>query len=231
MYPYPLDPRGREPPVQLDEKTLKEIEELLNQPITDKPFDNLISNYVRTYPQTNHKLLALPGEFYDIEDSTVVEKGVAKLQCDFVQSVRIINGLFEEVTIVLEHQSTELNDKKIDAILRYLIEKTIMFERPCHIYVLTGQNYPPYKDYTVDNYVFRVNFIVYDEDKIQETLNTLSNKDYSKEELSEVEFLDFLYCIILANNDIAKDVIKKSIAIFNSMEILMIALKGRFISL
>lgn len=218
MYPYPLDPKDPNQSNQLDDKSLKEIEKLLNKPITDKPYDNLISNYVRTYPQTNHILLGLPGEFDDIEDTTVIEKGETKLQCDFVQSTRIINGVFEYVTIVLEHQSTELDDNKIKTILRYLIEKTIMFKRPCHIYILTGQDYPPYKDFTIDYYRFSVNFIVYDEDKIQKTLNTLSNKDYSKEELSEVEFLDFLYCIILANRDIAKEVIKKSITIFDSMK-------------
>ena len=46
----------------------------------------------------------------------------------------------------------------------------------------------------------------------------LSTKDYSNEELSEVEFLDFLYCIILSKKEYFLNVLYKSIEIIKKIE-------------
>ena len=49
-------------------------------------------------------------------------------------------------------------------------------------------------------------------------LNTLSEKDYSKEEMSEADFINLVHCIIFATKEHAKEVIEKIVKIFVSCE-------------
>ena len=205
-------------PDEVDEEVIKIVKKIMGFDITDKPFDNLVAYYSRNYSYSNHIVLNLHGTFDDIEDTTVVEKGKTKLSMDFVEKAKVDNMQFDYITIIIKHQTKRLTDEKIEKLLRNYIQHIGLHNRPCFIYILTGEKYPKNMVYEVEGTVFKVNFICYDEDKIQKTLNILSIKDYSNEELSEVEFLDFLYCIILTKEEYFLKVLYKSIEIIKKIE-------------
>ena len=208
---------GKKPKEYLEE-TKKQIMNIIGIDITDQPFDNLVSRFMRDYPKANHELLYFPGTFEKVLDSAVIQTGKTRMQVDYVEKTLIKSELYDYAIILLEHQTGRLTPKKLKKILKYYIQTIGMHETICYIYVLTGEKYEKFEDIEIEGVVFRINFVSYDEEKIDKTLNTLRNKDYDNEELSEVELLDFLFCMILTKAENFDKVINKSIEIFKLMD-------------
>ena len=90
---------------------------------------------------------------------------------------------------------------------------------PCIVYLITNINYNTNKlTYNINNEVFSINIIYISQKKIDKILNTISSRDYSKEELSEVDMVRLIHCLIFANKKHSKGVVKKVAEIFVGIE-------------
>ena len=217
MNPHMYCLTGKKPNEYIEE-IKKQVKNIMGIDITSQPFDNLVSRFMRDYPEANHKLLHFPGTFIKVIDSAIIHTGKTRIQTDYAEKTLIKSELYDYAIILLEHQTGRLTPKKLKKILKYYIQTIGLHETICYIYVLTGEKYEKFKDIEIEGVVFRINFVSYDKEKIDKTLNTLRNKDYDNEELSEIELLDFLFCLILTKAENFDDVVSKSIEIFNQMD-------------
>jgi hypothetical protein len=119
----------------------------------------------------------------------------------------------------VEQQTGKLSSDKVRDIYDYCLYATIQHQKPCYPIVVTNHNYgKTYEDHIIDGFSFRTYYRIYDKKKVYKLLNTLKNKDYSKEEMSNKEFLRFAYCLVFAKKPYAKDIVEKLVNLFCSME-------------
>ena len=193
---------------------------MLKDDIHKQPFDFLFRSNSETYPESTHLILELPGIFKQIENTNIYTASGRSLQADYVETILPDGKLISrESTVLLEHLSYKLTDDKINSIYEYKLSLIAKFKRPCHIFVATNleyvQNEIPIR---IDNDPILIKIISFDEEKINKILSNLMQKDYTNNEISEVDFLKLLYCITFAKEPFAQDVIKKCITLFASIE-------------
>ena len=201
------------------EKIQEIVEEIMKNKVTTKPFDFLFRDNVNQYPQTNHELLQLPGKFKNKESTGVFVKGYGSMEMDFAESILPDNIIIKrEAAINLEQETGEISDEKKEAIFDYCLSTTIKLKKPCYPFVATNHEYKT--DFLVceiEGILLKINLIIFDKKKIYEILNTLNEKDYSKEEFNEVDYLLFIYSFVFAKKPYAFDVVEKLAIIFQSL--------------
>ena len=205
-------------PKEYSEEIKKQVKKIMEIEITDEPAYNLISYFLRVYPQAAHELLGFPGEFVRILDSAVIIYGKEKLYMDYVEKTNLKNEIFDWGCVILKYKSGKLTSKDLEELLIGYIYNIRFNENPCYIYVLTDEKRSSYKNIEINGFVFRINFISYDRKKINKSLKTLSKKDFKKDEFSEIELLNFLFSIIFAKSKYSIKILNKSIDIFNQMD-------------
>lgn len=75
-----------------------------------------------------------------------------------------------------------------------------------------------YKTYYIEGFSLTIYFRTFNEKRVNEILNTLKGKDYNQVEMSNEDYLNFIYCIIFAKKHYAKDAIEKLVNLFISIE-------------
>ena len=147
-----------------------------------------------------------------------------KWVCGFAnaQGGHIYIGVKDNGTVIGVSGSKKLLEdlpNKIRDIYEYCLYATIQHQKPCYAIVVTNHDYgKEYEDYVIDGFSFRIYYRIYDKKKVYKLLNTLKNKDYIKEEMSNKEFIRFVYCLVFAKMPYAKDVVEKLVNLFCSME-------------
>ena len=196
------------------------VNELLDEEINKKPYDFLFRFVGEEYPETNHVFLNLPGIFKQIESTNVFTKDGKSLQMDLVESILPDDKNVKYAAITnMEHQARKLSPSKIEDIFFYSIFLIGKYKQPCYSYVITNMNHGvKEKIYEIDGHPLKIHFILFDEKKVYKILSTLNKIDYTKVNMSEMDFIRLNYCIIFAKDYYAKDIIEKSVNLFISIE-------------
>ena len=151
------------------EKIKKIVEKLMDEDLNPSPFDFLFRYNTRNYPKISHKLLDLPGNFKNVEDTAVFIPGDGVLQMDYAESVTP-NGDMEKRDAAndVEHQKTKLTIRKINAIFNYCFYKSIELKKPCYPIVVTNYDYGTnHKTYCIEGISFTIYFRIFDENRVQ----------------------------------------------------------------
>lgn len=198
----------------------KEIQEIVDALIKEKvnphPFDFLFRRNSENYPKTNHQVLELPGIFKQKEGPNVYTINGRSLQQDFVETA-LPDGenLFYESTLGLEQLAYLLTPEKTEIIYLYKNFNISKHKIPSIPIIVTNINYKTDElACKINGEFFTIKIIYFSPEKIDKILNSLGKKDYSKEEMSEVDFLSLVHCLIFATKENAKKVIKKIVDIF-----------------
>lgn len=191
------------------------MEEKLNH----SPCD-FICRYIGTlYPKTNHNVLEIPGEFKNIENTDGFLLNGQVLFMDGVESI-ILNkdNTTKDYATCIEYLTTEINPK-VENLFDYNLAIVIQLKKYCYNVVVTN-NKPKHNEitYFVDGHPVHVLFRVFDKEEIYKSLNTLSQKDYSKNKMPLEDVVKFSYCIAFAKGNYAKDYLEKSTQLFCSIE-------------
>ena len=196
------------------------VKELLDEEINKKPYDFWFRFVGEEYPETNHKFLNWPGIFKQIESTNVFTKEGKSLQMDLVESILPDGKNVKYAAITnMEHQARKLSPSKIEDIFFYSIFLIGKFKQPCYSYVITNVNHGvKEKIYEIDGHPLKIHFILFDEKRIYKILSTLNKIDYTKVNMSEMDFIRLNHCIIFAKDYYAKDIIEKSVNLFISIE-------------
>ena len=165
----------------------------MNEDIVDKPFDYLCRLHGKRYSRTNHKLLGIPGIFHKFEDTSGFRNDGRPVFMDGVHSM-FPDGvtLTRKAAENIEYITKPLKYRKVVKIADYNIEVIVTLKVFCGNTVVT--NVPPKdpnKVWIVERMALVFNYVVYDKQRVYETLNRLSEKDYYNNVMSE---MDFLFC-------------------------------------
>lgn len=192
------------------------VKSMIEEKVNSKPFDFLFRKTSESYPKSNHIALELPGTFKKIEPPTVFTLNGRSLQQDLVESVFPDNKtLHHEATYNLEHMSYPINPEKTEVF--YLCKNSTIkkHDKPCIIYMITNIDYKTDEMICkINSEAFSIKIIYISQERIDKILNTISKIDYSKEEISEVDFVRLIHCLIFAQKEQAQRVVKKVVEIF-----------------
>lgn len=196
------------------------IEDMIAEKTNTKPFDFLFRRTSESYPKSTHAALNLPGIFKRIETPNIYTINGKALQQDIVISAMPDGKHLHHDTIFdLEHMSYLLTPDKIEVLYHSKNSTIKKYDQPCILYLITNIDYKTDELICkINNEVFSIKIIYFNHQKITEIINTISKKDYSKQEISEVDFIKLVYCLIFANKSKAKNVIEKIIDIFTSIK-------------
>ena len=202
--------------MSLSETQQQYIDMILNEKHNRTPYDYLFRNTGESYPKSTHIALELPGIFKNTENTPIFTLNGRSLQQDLLESVMPDHDtLFEEATYDLEHMSYFIDPDKMEVFYQCKNSTIKKHGTPCIIYVITNINYKT-KDiiHYINNEAFSIRIIYISQEKIDKILNTISSRDYSKEELSELDMVRLIHCLIFANKKHSKRVVKKVAEIF-----------------
>lgn len=165
-------------------------------------------------------MLGLPGIFKKIETPNVFTHDGRSLQQDFVESV-LPDGknIMQESIVGVEQQSYLVDPDKTEAIYWYKLENIKKHKKPSIPVIVTNINYKTDELICkINGEVFNIKVIYFSPEKIDKILNTIMEKDYSKEEMSEADFIKLVHCLTFATKDKSKEVIEKVVNIFVACE-------------
>lgn len=162
----------------------------------------------------------MPGIFLKDENPNVFTSDGRALEQDNVESVAPDGRyILQDSMLSIEHLSYVLTLNKIGILYFYKTSTTIKHQKPCIPVIVTNINY--HTDELIlkyNNDTFSVKVIYFSPEKVEKILNTLSKKDYSKEELSEFDFLNLVHCLIFAPKGKEKEVVERVANIFVTIE-------------
>lgn len=201
-------------------KIKKIVDGMMKEKVNPQTLDFLFRYNTRNYPKTSHDELELPGKFNEIKDSAVFIINDTAKQMDYLETIKPDNKMVQrEAANNVEQQTGILNDPKIKDIFDYCLYTTIQLKKPCYAIVVTDYDYEKeYEDYVVEGFSFRIYFRIYNKNRIYKLLNMLKRKDYSKVELSNRDYIRFIYCLIFAKKEFAKEIIEELTYLFATIE-------------
>lgn len=196
------------------------VKELNDGDVNPQLFDFLFRFNTRNYPKTCHNVLDLPGIFDKLEDTAVIVIDDGVCQMDYAESIKPDGRMVKRDSLNdAEHQTGKLSDNKVKDIFDYCLYTTIQHKKPCYPIVVTNYDYgKEYDDYVVEGFSFRIYYRIFNKERIYEILNILSKKDYTKEELSDADYINLVFCIIFAKKPYAQDVVSYIAYFFASIE-------------
>jgi len=196
------------------------VEEILSREGTTMPFDSLFRETAMQYPKINHEELGLPGVYHKTEDPMIFVPDDGVLEMDYLESVLPDDErIFRQSAINSEHETGHITNAKKDKIFEYWLNGIIKLKKLVYPYVITNHDYKQdFIDYCVEGIPMRINLIIYDDKKIEELLNTLKKKDYTKEEFTGRDHVRFNHCLIFAKKPYACEVVEKLAELFATIE-------------
>lgn len=183
---------------------------MMEESVNPQSLDFLFRYNSRNYPQTTHNELNLPYKFDDVRDTAVFIIDENAKQMDYVETIKPNGDMVKrKAASNVEQQTGILNNPKIEDIFDYCLYTTIQLKKPCYAIVATDYDYgKDYHDYVIEGFPFRIYFRIFNKQKVCEMLNALKEKDYSKEELSNADYIRFIYCMIFAKKNLQKKSLK-----------------------
>lgn len=205
------------------EKIKQIVREIMTHKVTNKPYDFLFRENINNYPKINHKLLKLPGTFKNKENTTIFDSENGNLEMDYAESIFPDGKMVKrEAAIDLEQETGKIKQEKVQVIFNYCLNTTITLKKPCYPFVATNHEYEnDFLIFSVEGILLKIYLIIFDREKVYKILNTLSKKDYSKEEFSEEDTVLFTYCLVFAKKPYAQDVLEKLIDLLYQLKTLI----------
>ena len=186
------------------------VEEIMKIESPNTPFDFLFRDNINDLPEIYHEVFKLPGKFKNKEKPRIFIPDNGSLEMDYLESaLPDEETLFNESAINVEQETGQLKNEKKDTLVEYSINSTIILQKYCLTYVATNHDYKEdFIYYEKDGTVIKINFIIFNRERVYEILNTLDSIDYSKEEFSDTHRVHFINCLVFAKKPYAKDVVK-----------------------
>ena len=190
------------------------VEYLMDLGVTSNPYDYLFEDTADTYPKINQELLKIPGFYSRKESSRLYTRDNRTLKADFISSV-FPDGekILREATIDLEQETGPVKEDK----------KEIKFEyqKPCYPYIVTNHEYEEeFFDYCKEDIIMRMYRIVFDKKRVYKNINTLNEKDFTKDEFTPYDLVRFKHCLVFAKMPYAIDVLEKLVELFTKIKII-----------
>ena len=173
------------------------------------PFDKSFRYMSGEYPLYLHANLNLPGKFIKSCENDVVNHKKVNLRMDLLILVGPDGKAITENTLInLEHQTSKLDEDKIEIIAEYKDFSKCRHHCPILSMVITSdKSEKQIKEYgTTSSDITRPVFIYMDNEEIKKRLNNLETKIRNKEILEKHEILDFGIIAIFAKE---KSIIEK----------------------
>ncbi len=194
-------------------------EEILRRDVTKMPYDFLFRRTAKQYPKINHEELNLPGVYQKIEDSKIFVPDDGVLEMDYLESV-LPDGekIFRQSAINAEQETGHITNVKKEIIFEYWLNSIINLKKIVYPYVITNHDYKKdFIDYCIEGIPMRINLVIFNDEKIEEVLNTLKKKDYSKEEFTGRDHVRFNHCLIFAKKPYACEVVVQLAELFTTI--------------
>ena len=198
------------------------VESLMDENITSKPYDYLFGDTADTYPKINHELLELPGFYSRKESSRLYTQKNRTLEADSISSV-CPDGkkIFREATIDLEQETGPVKEDKKEIIFEYALQASFKYKKPCYPYIVTNHEYEEeFFDYCKEDIIIRMHLIVFDKKRVYKNINTLNEKDFTKDEFTPYDLVRFKHCLVFAKMPYAIDVLEKLVELFTKIKII-----------
>ena len=196
------------------------VDEIMNQDITNAPYDYLFRSNTLNFPETNHQLLGLPGEYVCSENTSLFVQNKNPLEMDYLEKVKFKdNKHFQEALTNVEQETGAIKDEKKGKIIEYAFGSSQQYGKFCFSFVVTNHDYKTdILQYEVNGVKYTIYLIIFNKEKIYKILNTLKEKDYNKDEFTETDLVNFIHCLIFAKKKFAKDVVRKLVKIFTRIK-------------
>ena len=195
------------------------VDLIMEEDVNPQTLDFLFRSNSRTHSETYHEVLDLPGNFEEVKDTMVFVIGGTAKQLDYFETVTKGGIVKRDACVNAEQQKGKLKPSKVVDIFEYCLYSGFQENRLCYPVVVTDYDYgKEFEDYEVEGRSFRIYFRIYNREKIEKILNTLKSKDYNKYELTDSDYVQFLFCLIFANGEFAKEVIEEVVYQFATME-------------
>ena len=205
--------------LQRDEKIRKIVKEIISRKIPYNPYDFIFKDNISPHGETNHKLMNLPGKYSKNELPHVFVDNTAELQMDHLESV-LPDGkkIVRDALINLEQQTGPVTPYKANVIFNYCLHTIIRHKKLVYPFVATNHPYTEeYLEYWIEGCKLVIYLRVFDEEKLDEIINTLKNKDFINNEVTEEDYLLFNYCLVFAKKPYIERIIDELVFLFQKM--------------
>lgn len=199
------------------------IEAMIIEKMISNPYDFLFRRNCESYPKGNHIALELPGLFKKAESSNIYTINGRALQQDIVESV-LPDGkqIHFETVFDIEHMSYHIKPEKAETFYLYKNSTIKKHDKPCILYMITNIDYKSDEIICkINNETFSIRVIYIDMEKIDNILNTISKKDYSKVKFSDADFMRLIHCLVFTTKEEAHRVIERVIDLFIKLKNVM----------
>ena len=202
-----------------EKEVQKLAEEILSREVTKTPYDFIYRQNMKQYPDINHEELNLPGIYNGSEDPKIFVPDDGVLEMDYLESV-LPDGekIFRPSAVNAEQETRHITTDKKETIFEYWLNSIINLKKIVYPYVITNYDYKQdFIDYYVEGIPIRINLVIFNDKKIEEILNTLKKKDYSKEEFTSRDHVRFNHCLIFAKKPYACEVVNQLAELFTTI--------------
>ena len=205
-----------------DSKTEISLEELVNNIMQEKnhnPRDFCFRYVVSEYPKEAHEIFDFPGEYLDTCPTDAFTEDGRNLVMDCAQLIMPKGDITCKSTINVEHQTSPLIQEKIGIMYDYKLYLINQTNLPSNSIVITNIDTENQVIYCESHdQIFKIHYIVLDEENISKRLSMLTNKIESKEKLSRSEALNITVVAIFVKKEFGKDTLEKLSFLFSQIE-------------
>ena len=192
------------------------------------PMDSSVRLINTAFPKEQHEVLGIPGKFVGGVNTSVETMWGDKLKAD-IASLVLPDEKVKLISIVnSEHQNEFPDDDKLKIIFKYDIGFVYEHGIQC-ISVIFG-NFGSMEDgeivreiYGVKKSLFVINI---NDEKIQEKLNTITDKVNTNQVVSVEDAINLGHSVIFSSKKVAKDNIKTAVALFKNAKFKDVRLKN-----
>ena len=193
----------------------KQVEKMLKEDINPHPHDFVSTFNGESFPKTNHEVLEVPGEFKNLTTSRGhTTKGkhqymdlLEEIEPDGTNVTKPSMGNIEYFTYSIDY----------DRIYDYDLSTIVKFHK--RVFHVATINYNPGKKEIIkeiSGHPIKVHLRVFDEKRSWKVLYNLESKDYTKEEMTEYDYMEFAHCIANATSPYAKTYLQRCVDFFNN---------------
>ena len=182
------------------------VDEIMDQDITNAPYDYLFRSNTLNYPETNHELLGLPGEYVCSKNTSLFLQNKDPLEMDYLEKVKFkVNKHFQEALNNVEQETGAIKDEKKGRIIEYAFGSSQQYGKFCFSFVVTNHDYKTdILHYEIDGIKYTIYLIIFNKEKIYKILNNLKEKDYIRNEFTETDLVNFIHCLVFAKKRLCK---------------------------
>ena len=192
------------------------VEDIMNEKISSQVYDDGCKMTYKSYPSYSHDLFNLPGKHHYMNSTENIRLDGGKKLADIIETILVEEYKRPVRTNVIGFQRENLN-QKIEEIPDYYCLSIKTFGKLCSITIVT--NSPVSKKYRrikIDDDVFEIHFVVFDEERLYNSLNTFNNKYTDNDVVRTEDVVELSYCISNVEKPFKKDYIEKCVDFFTT---------------